>query len=168
MDDYRDILQIIHEERMTDRDRLVDNLQQPIHWVDVALKELHEKGFIRGDFLDWTRDHSQLFSIARNIRVTPEGLDYLNPPEPVGGAATSTGEIGDIPGQARFGNDQSRLQILHFTDLIERLEEQLQNPPDTLDPEVVESARSLLKALKSNPAAQWAGDNLFGPVKKAL
>jgi hypothetical protein len=168
MDDYRDILQIIHDERMTDRDQLVDTLQQPVHWVDVALKELHENGLIRGDFLDWTRDHSQLFSIARNIRVTPEGMDCLNPPKPIGDSEISIGETGDIPAQAKFGNDHSQLRIHQFTELIERLEEQLQNPPETEIPGVVESARSLLEALKSNPAARWAWDSLFGPVKKAL
>ncbi len=73
----RQVLDAVLRLRITDHEALAEKLDIPLIRVDHQLKRALSNGYISGAFLAQKRDKKRLFKVARNIVLTPAGMDYL-------------------------------------------------------------------------------------------
>ncbi len=73
----RQVLDAVLKLRISDHDTLAKKLNIPLIRVDHQLKRALSNGYISGAFLAQKGDKTRLFKYARDIVLTPAGIDYL-------------------------------------------------------------------------------------------
>ncbi|GEM_PF-2502363 len=146
------LLQTISRLGIADHEALSSGLGLSLLQVDQQLRQLLNSGFISGSFSPWRRDRTRLYSIARDIMLTPAGADYLASAPPAAGGISGGVHIENVSGpvqvSGRDGHQQADIRTV--ADFLEALDREIQTETDH-EPGVIEAGRDLIRALQKHP-----------------